>query len=74
MKKIFEGKIYDIVPKSDGIIFSYQKAVIDEGEVVCFKMISIENSLMTDIGKIYIGTKNSAVTIMPRSNRVKISS
>ncbi len=51
MKKIFEGKIYDIVPKSDGIIFSYQKAVIDEGEVVCFKMISIENSLMTDIGK-----------------------
>ena len=51
MQKIFEGKVYDIIPRNEGIIFSYQKAVVDEGEIVCFKMISIENSIMTDISK-----------------------
>ncbi len=51
MNKIFEGKIYDILPKTDGIIFSYQKAHIDDGEVVWFKMLSLENALMTDVGK-----------------------
>lgn len=51
MKRIFEGKIYEVLPKTDGIIFSYQKAVVDEGEVVWFKMLSLENSLMTDVGK-----------------------
>lgn len=51
MKKIFDGKIYEILPKTDGIIFSYQKAVVDDGEVVWFKMLSVENSTMTDVGK-----------------------
>lgn len=51
MKKIFDGKIYEILPKNDGIIFSYQKAVVDEGEIVWFKMLSLENSSMTDVGK-----------------------
>ena len=51
MKKIFDGKIYEILPKSDGIIFPYQKAVIDQGDVVWYKMLSIENSLLTDVSE-----------------------
>ncbi len=51
MKKIFEGKIYEVLPKSDGIVFPYQKAVVDEGDIVWYKMLSIENSNMTDISK-----------------------
>ena len=58
MKKIFDGKIYEILPKSDGIIFPYQKAVIDEGDVVWYKMLSIENSSLTDVSEnIYMNMK-----------------
>ena len=51
MKKIFDGKIYEILPKSDGIIFPYQKAVVDEGDIVWYKMLSFENSLLTDVSQ-----------------------
>lgn len=58
MKKIFDGKIYEILPKSDGIIFPYQKAVVDEGDIVWYKMLSLENSLMTDVSEnIYMNMK-----------------
>ncbi len=51
MRKIFDGKIYEVLPKSDGIIFPYQKAVIDDGDVVWYKMLSFENSSMTDVSE-----------------------
>ena len=51
MKKIYDGKIYEVLPKSDGIIFPYQKAVIDDGDVVWYKMLSFENSLLTDVSE-----------------------
>ncbi len=51
MKKIFEGKIYEVLPKSDGIIFPYQKAVVDEGDIVWYKMLSLENSTLTDVSE-----------------------
>lgn len=51
MKKIFEGKIYEILPKTDGIIFPYQKAVVDEGDIVWYKMLSLENSTITDVSE-----------------------
>lgn len=51
LKKIFEGKIYELLPKSDGIIFPYQKAVVDEGDIVWYKMFSIENSIMSDVSE-----------------------
>ena len=51
MKKIFDGKIYEIMPKTDGIIFPYQKAVVDEGDVVWYKMLSFENQTMTDVSE-----------------------
>lgn len=51
MKQIFDGKIYEVFPKSDGIIFPYQKAVIDDGDVVWYKMLSFENSTMSDVSE-----------------------
>lgn len=48
MKKIFDGKIYEMLPKSDGIIFPYQKAVVEEGDIVWYKMLSFENSVLSD--------------------------
>ncbi len=58
MQRLFDGKVYDVVPKTDGIIFSYQKAAVEQGDVVWFKMLSLENALMTDVGKnVYWNTK-----------------
>ena len=34
MKKIFSGRVFDVLPLSDGIIFSYCKDVIDENTIV----------------------------------------
>lgn len=48
MKRIYEGKIYEMLPKSDGIIFPYQKAVVEEGDIVWYKMLSFENSVLSD--------------------------
>lgn len=58
MKKIFDGKIYEMLPKSDGIIFPYQKAVVEQGDIVWYKMLSIENSSLTDVSEsIYTNMK-----------------
>lgn len=58
MKPIFEGEVYEILPLSNGIIFSYCKDIIDQNIVVAFKMLSFENGRMTDIAKnIYLMTK-----------------
>jgi len=51
VKKIFDGKIYELMPKTDGIIFPYQKAVVDEGDIVWYKMLSFENQTMTDVSE-----------------------
>ncbi len=51
MRKIFDGKVYELLPKTDGILFPYQKAVVDEGDIVWYKMFSLENSLMTDVSE-----------------------
>ena len=51
MKKIFDGKIYELLPKSDGIVFPYQKAVVDEGDIVWYKMFSLENTIMSDVSE-----------------------
>lgn len=74
MKKIFDGKIYEILPKPDGIVFPYQKAVVDDGDVVWYKMLSLENANMTDISKnIYWNLKfgsNYAVAVNTANNFV----
>ncbi len=58
MKKIFAGEVYEILPQSNGIIFSYCKDVIEENVVVAYKMLSFETGRFTDIAKnIYLLTK-----------------
>ncbi len=58
MKKIFEGEVYEILPLSGGIIFSYLNKVTENGIVVSYKMISFENGRFTDVAKnIYMLTK-----------------
>lgn len=58
MKQVFGGEVYEILPTSNGIIFSYCKDIIDDNVVVAFKMLSFENGRFTDIAKnIYLLTK-----------------
>ncbi len=59
MKQIFEGEVYEILPLSNGILFSYCIDSTDiEKTVVGYKMISFENGRMTDITKnVYLAAK-----------------
>lgn len=58
MKKIFSGEIYEVMPLSGGIIFSYCKDTVDQNVVVAYKMISFDNGRFTDVAKnIYLLTK-----------------
>lgn len=58
MKKVFSGEVYEVLPISNGIIFSYCKDVIEENTLVSYKMITFDNGRFTDIAKnIYLLTK-----------------
>lgn len=58
MKQIFSGEVYEILPLSNGIIFSYCKDIVDENVIVAYKMISFDNGRFTDVAKnIYMITK-----------------
>lgn len=58
MKQIFSGEVYEILPISNGIIFSYCKEIVDENVIVAYKMISFDNNRFTDVAKnIYMITK-----------------
>lgn len=58
MKQVFSGEVYEILPITGGIIFSYCKEKIDENVIVAYKMLSFENGHFTDIAKnIYLLTK-----------------
>lgn len=58
MKQIFAGEIYEVMPLSGGIIFSYCKEKMDDNIVVAYKMISFDNGRFTDVAKnIYLITK-----------------
>ena len=58
MQRLFSGEVYDIVPKTDGLIFSYCKGAIDGDVVVGYKMISTQNGTITDVAKnIYLLAK-----------------
>ena len=51
MQKVFEGEVYDMVKKPDGLVFSYLEDVLDEGVLVKFKMIDAKSGIITDIAK-----------------------
>ena len=58
MKQIFSGEVFEVLPTSNGIIFSYCKEVAEENIIVAYKMISFENGRFTDVAKnIYMITK-----------------
>lgn len=58
MKKVFSGEVYEVLPISNGIIFSYCKDVIEQNALVAYKMITFDNGRFTDIAKnIYLLTK-----------------
>lgn len=58
MKRIFSGEIFEVMPLSDGIIFSYCKTKTEENVIVAYKMISFDNGRFTDVAKnIYLMTK-----------------
>ena len=61
MKQIFAGEVYEMLPKSDGIVFSYCRGVEADKVTVGFKMLSFENGSLVDVAKnIYLITKFSS--------------
>ena len=58
MKQIFPGEVYEILPITNGIIFSYKKDDIHNKVVIAYKMISFATGQYTDIAKnIYMLSK-----------------
>ncbi len=58
MQKIFEGEIFEVLPLTNGILFSYCKDTVDDNIIVAYKMISFDNGRFTDVAKnIYLITK-----------------
>lgn len=49
MERIFNGEVYDIVPQSNGLVFSYRKETVGEWLVINYKMISFDTGRMTDV-------------------------
>ena len=59
MNTIYTGKAYEMLPLSNGILYSYNREELENGEsVVAYKMVSFENGRVTDAGRnIYLITK-----------------
>ncbi|MBQ6848419.1 MAG: hypothetical protein IJO62_05860 [Clostridia bacterium] len=59
MEKVFNGKVFEILPTTNGIIFSYLSGEMEDGKTeVSYKMISFDNRRITDVAKnIYMITK-----------------
>ena len=59
MEKIFEGEVCELLPLSNGLIFSYCRERVDESQAdISFKMISFEDGRLTDVAKnMYLLTK-----------------
>lgn len=51
MERLFEGKVYEILPLSNGIIFSYLKDELEIGDYVEYKMISFDNRRLSNVVK-----------------------
>lgn len=51
MERLFEGKVYEILPLSNGIIFSYLRDELQIGDYVEYKMISFDNRRLSNVVK-----------------------
>lgn len=57
MKQVFSGEVYDMLPISRGIIFSYHKDTVDNRIIVFYKMLSFDTGLTDITNNIYLLTK-----------------
>ena len=59
MEKLFDGIVFEILPTTNGIIFSYLSGEQGDDKVeVSYKMISFDNRRITDVAKnVYMVTK-----------------
>lgn len=51
MERLFEGKVYEVLPLSNGIIFPYLKDELEIGDYVEYKMISFDNRRLSNVVK-----------------------
>lgn len=51
MEKIFEGMIYEMIPQPSGLVFAYSRGTSDEGTIIGYKMLSLDNGRLTDVIK-----------------------
>ena len=50
--------IYDVIPQSSGVVFSYRKDSFEDQVCVAYKMISVETGIMADIvNSVYLLSK-----------------
>ena len=59
MKRLFEGKVYDLQLGTNAVVFSYFKGETKENQqIIFFKMVSLENGVVSDAPKsVYFLTK-----------------
>lgn len=59
MEKIFSGEVCELLPLSNGLIFSYCRDRVDDRQAdISYKMISFEDGRLTDVAKnMYLLTK-----------------
>ena len=67
MKQIFSGEVFEAIPGSSGMVFSYRRGNTEDGDVILgFKMLNFESGAVDDVAKnVYLlakfGTNYSAV-------------
>lgn len=58
MERIFAGKVYEIIPQPDGIVFAYCQKEYGNLAAVSYKMLSLETDVMSDVtNNIYLLSK-----------------
>lgn len=58
MKPVFEGKVYEVLPLNNGVMFSYCKEIVNEKINVSYKMVSFDDGRIIDITKnVFLGEK-----------------
>lgn len=58
MRQIFAGKVYEMIKKPDGLVFSHLEEVLDDGLFIKYKMLDALSGAVTDIAKnVYLLTK-----------------
>jgi len=58
LEKIFSGEIYEILPQSSGVVFTYCKGASEDRVLVAYKMVSVDNGIISDVAKnIYLLSK-----------------